>query len=309
MRRAWMPTIASFAALLLPTTTHAAFAPRLSVELNPPVAGEVPEVVARVGQAPAEPAVRRLTLRFPPGFIVNRALTVPRCAASDVATRSCPEISRIGHIETPLGDGALYLTDLGRHAAALAGDLNGRAIRGAFRPALGDSLDVSLDGLPTIALASLTIVLDGGDRGLVRTPSDCGTWFVSGNFTSWLGDFPLAQAPLGVSQCLSAPVTISRLRLTRRAFRAGTGTRLSWTLSRATAGTRVYVERRQGADWQRAGSLIAAGDAGVNTLIFDGRIRGRALRPGSYRFLVMPRGGSAGAAAGFTVVPGPARPR
>jgi hypothetical protein len=178
----------------------------------------------------------------------------------------------------------------------------GNDIRGAFRPALGDSLDVSLDGLPTLALSSLTVVLDGGDKGLVRTAPDCGMWIVNGNFTSWLGDFAIAQAPLAVNRCVNEPVTVSRLRLAKRTLRAGTGTRLRWRLSRASAGTRLYVERRVGGSWQRVGSLLASGDAGDNALVFDGRVRGRALRPGQYRFVLVPRGGSAGAAAQFTVV-------
>lgn len=306
MRRAWTPAIASFAALFSCSAAHAAFAPQMSVDLNPPVAGQVPEVRAHISQTGAEPALRRFTLRFPPGFVVNRSLTAPACTTADAAARTCPDATRIGHLESSLGDGPLYLTDAGRHAVALAGLLAGNDVRGAFRPGLGDSLDVSLDGLPTVPLASLTVVLDGGDKGLVRTAPDCGMWMVTGNFTSWLGDFALAQAPLSVSQCVSDPVTISALRLSRRTLRSGAGMRIRWRLSRAASGTRVYVERGVANGWDRVGSLLGGGDRGENVLVFDGHVRGRSLQPGRYRVVLVPRGGASGAGAGFTVVPGTA---
>jgi hypothetical protein len=322
-RRAWTPAALVCLAVFggaLPAAADAGYAPALSVQLNPPVAGQVPEIMAVLTQTPYEPATRRFTLRFPPGFIVNRSLAVAPCQAGDLAAHACPAASRIGRIDAQGSGGAvsgpLFLTRASGGTAAIGGFLSGAGLAfnrviGSFRPAIGDGLDISLEGLPPVPLTSLAVILDGGDLGLVRTPPECGSWNLTGDFTSWQLDFAVAMAPVSASLCQAEPVLLSRVRVSRRSFRpartfadarrAGVGTLLSWRLSRPTSATRVAVERLAGGVWQRVGSVIGSGDAGLNWLVFDGRLRGRALRPGAYRFLLIARGGAAAARARFTV--------
>lgn len=317
-----MPVAASIAGLLLPATAQAGFAPTLRVELNPPVGGQVPEVVATVTQMPGEPALRRFTLRFPAGFMVNRSLNVAPCEQTDFLAESCQATSRIGRINATVPGlgrltGPLVLTPPGGYSATIAGVLTApglplRPIRGAFRAGLGDSLDVSLDGLPTVPVESLSIVLDGGDTGLVRTPRDCGVWNVMGNFTSWPGDFAVAETAVPVKQCAGDAVTISAVRASARWFRParseadlsrrGYGTLLHWRLSRTAGATRIHVERRAAAGWKRLGSVVGTGNQGDNFLVFDGRLHGRRLRPGSYRFVLVTRDTAGAAGLGFTIL-------
>ncbi len=55
------------------------------------------------------------------------------------------------------------------------------------------------------------------------------------------------------------------------------------------------------------GSISKAGKAGLNTIAFSGKLRGRALAPGPYTFvLTLPKLGSAKpvvATKGFRVIP------
>jgi hypothetical protein len=67
------------------------------------------------------------------------------------------------------------------------------------------------------------------------------------------------------------------------------------------ARVRIRLERRAGARWVPAGELVRAAVAGENHYPFAGRIAGRALRRGLYRFRVSAidaAGRAAGAAGG-----------
>ena len=303
-RLAWMPAAI---ALVASGSAQAAFAPALGVALEPPSAGQVPQVVATVSHAER---LQRFTLRFPAGFAANRSLTVPGCSAVDQLARLCLAETRIGTLEIDgNGSGPIHMAE--SNGLRTVTFLGLEAIRGIFRAGAADTLNVTFDGVPLLPRGTLRVILQGGERGLVRAPSTCGTSTVAGNFTSAAGEMAVAQAPVTVSGCAEAPRT-SALRVSPRRFRPTVfadlerpvgGTRLKWQLDQATAGTRVYVERRAGRGWRRVGSLLGSGDAGANALLFDGRLRNRRLPAGVYHFLLQPRGGLAAASPRFTVLP------
>ncbi|HEY1277076.1 MAG TPA: hypothetical protein VGF25_19370 [Thermoleophilaceae bacterium] len=93
-------------------------------------------------------------------------------------------------------------------------------------------------------------------------------------------------------------VSIRKLSLHPRAFRAGKGARVSYTLS-APAKVRLTVATARGK--RVRGSLSAKGKAGANRVRFSGRVGGRKLRPGAYRLRVTAAGGAA-ASARFRIV-------
>ena len=303
-RLAWMPAAL---ALFAPGAAQAAFAPTLSVGLEPPLAGQVPQVVATVAEAER---LQRFTLRFAPGFAVNRSLAVPGCSAIDQLARLCPDATRLGAIEIEgNGRGTIHMAQsTGTRTVSFIGS---SLIRGIFRPGMGGALDVTFDGLPPLPRGALRIILQGGELGLVRAPSECGTSMVKGNFTNAAHEMAVAEAPVTITGCPGVPLT-SALRVSPRRFRPTVfddlerprgGTRLAWTLNRAAAGTRIQVERRAGRGWKRVGSVLGSGDVGANVLVFDGRIRNRRLAPGVYRFLLQPRGGPPVASPRFSVLP------
>ena len=302
-RLAWMPAAL---ALAMPGAAQAAFAPTLDVGLEPPLAGQVPQVVATVAGADR---LQRFTLRFPAGFSPNRSLTVPGCSAVDQLARVCPEASRIGSIDIA-GNGSGTIHVAASNGLRTISYIGTQVFRGIFTLGAGDTLNVSFDGVPILPRGTLRVVLLGGERGLVRAPSECGASVVAGDFTSAAGEMAVAQAPVEVTGCAEA-ARASAARVTPRRFRPTVftdlerpegGTRLTWELDRAAAGTRVFVERRTGRRWKRIGSLLGSGDAGPNALLFDGRIRNRRLAPGIYHFLLQPRGGFTTASPRFTIL-------
>jgi len=302
-RLAWMPAAL---ALIAPAAAQAAFAPMLHVALEPPTAGHVPQVVATLVQAER---LQRFTLRFPPGFTANRSLAVPQCSAIDQLARLCPPGTRIGTLAIE-GDGSGPIHMAASNGLRTVTFIGAEAIRGIFRPGAGDTLNVTFDGVPFLPRGTLRVVLAGGERGLVRAPSACGAAVVAGNFTSAVGEMAVAEAPVAVTGC-PEPARVSAVRVAPRRFRPTAfadpehpvgGTRLAWQLDRPAAGTRIYIERRVGRAWKRIGSVLGSGDAGANTLVFDGRLRNRPLAPGVYHFVLQPRGGLRTASPRFTVV-------
>ena len=292
--------------LILSGSAQAAFAPTLGVALEPPHAGQVPQVVATVTQAER---LQRFTLRFPAGFATNRSLAVPGCSAVDQLARLCPADSRIGTLEIDgNGSGPVHVAE--SNGLRTVTFIGAQAIRGIFRAGTGDTLNVTFDGVPPLPAGTLRVILQGGERGLVRAPVRCGTAAISGNFTSATGEMAVAETLVTVTGCAeparALAVSVSPRRFRPTVFtdleRPEGGTRLAWQLDRPSAGTRVFVERRVGRRWKHVGSLLGSGDAGANTLVFDGRLRGRRLAPGIYHFLLQARGGFTSASPRFTVL-------
>lgn len=79
------------------------------------------------------------------------------------------------------------------------------------------------------------------------------------------------------------PLTITGLRATPARFRARAGTRLRFSLARGASVKLSFSGPIKRKRRPTAGSVIAAGKAGVNSVRFRGRLRGRRLRPGRYR--------------------------
>jgi hypothetical protein len=131
---------------------------------------------------------------------------------------------------------------------------------------------------------------------------------------------PCAAGPANPGADPNPAPTISRLRLSRRVFRAGStlprssgagvGTTISWRLSEAARTTLTFAQRRAGrvrggrcvlqtprvttgrrcVHHTTRGRLLSRGEAGLNRVRFAGRItRAGRLRPGSYRLTLVAR--------------------
>jgi hypothetical protein len=89
----------------------------------------------------------------------------------------------------------------------------------------------------------------------------------------------------------TAAAALSKVSLKPRNFRAGgRGTKVSYTLSAPSRVTLTVVTKR---GKRIRGAAIANGKAGRNTLRFRGRMGSKKLKPGSYRLMLTPAGGSA----------------
>lgn len=305
------------ATLAVAAPAHAAFAPAVDVTVDPPQPGAVPALSAVVTQLPGETPIRSLALRLPPGFALNLAWAGTLCPDAAAAAGACPAESRIGavHLVTALGataSGPVNLAPDGRllaFASGAAGILD-QTLTGRVQPRSG-GIQVALAGLPALPLRGIALRLDGGARGAIRNPDSCGEASVMALLTSHRDELAAAPDTLRIAGCAAAivaraarvrPARFHAVRRRSDRGRRGYGTRLTWRQSDASGPTRVLVERRAGRRWRRAGSLLASARPGANALRFDGRLRGRPLRPGAYRFRVVPRDAARGATARFTVL-------
>ena len=300
---------------------HAAYAPKLELAVNPTTPAAPAALTAKVTQQSGETASKTIKLAFPQGFAL--AEKVSPCTAAQESSNACPPASQIGsaHETTSLADltGPVYLqaTDAGAQRLALhLSGLGGLVTQKLYADiqAGGGPLTLTIDNMPNTASTLLELDLQGGDKALVVTPRTCGPGSFNAQFTSQNGDQVSAQVPITISGCATAPV-VSAVSVRPKSFhtvhtfadtqRPGHSITLRYTLSEATNGTRVKVQRRAQRRWVKSGSFVASGDQGPNSVKFDGLLRGKRLKPGRYRFLVQTTGKtgltSKPVAVGFTI--------
>ena len=82
----------------------------------------------------------------------------------------------------------------------------------------------------------------------------------------------------------------------------GYRTIVAWWAARSVDHTNVRIERRVRGRWRVLGVLVGAGNAGENKLRWDGRLRGRALRPGGYGLRIQPAGSAPSKLARFRIL-------
>jgi TolB protein len=123
---------------------------------------------------------------------------------------------------------------------------------------------------------------------------------------------PTSVPSAGVAEPAPEPPVLSRLQMKPTRFHVGGpdgGARISFQLSADSPVTLAFDRMIRGARTSRLGSrrvghITVQGHAGANTIRFSGRLRGRPLRPGRYRWTATPLQGSA-ATGRFLVVRAP----
>ena len=272
--------------LLTPAAANAAFAPALDVRIDSQAPGAASGMTIGLGEADG---ARRVTLRFPPGFQLNDSFAGSPCTQEGESQRSCPATSRLGALGVALAGAQdlVGLLDLGAVAPRLVSFAGEHTLEGAVKPRASGIIDLSLDGLPGEPVTGLMLRLDGGDRAIVRNPAACGRYTLGAIVTGHTGELAVAQDEVEIAGC---EVELWGLRVAPARVEPGRGTLLSWQSTRASGPTTVVVQRRVADRWKRVGSLRGSGLAGRNALRFGGRLGGRPLVPGSYRFLLVPDG-------------------
>jgi hypothetical protein len=306
--------LAALCTLAAAPAAQAAFAPGLRLTLDPPRAGVAPSVTATVLQNAGDSAARRFSILFPQGFAIKAPAGVSACDARAQAAAACDRSSEIGSLEAVLADsggklaGTVHLAEAQTGVGLLvilrgSGELAGQTIPGSAGPRPSGQAAITLDGLPNRTLTSMTLRLIGGDRGLLRSAPSCGRQVIEGRLTSHLGELAIGQSAVELTGCTALSVTRVRISQSRLRAARSAGLTLSWRQAEATGRTRVFVEKRSGRRWRRAGSLLASGKAGANSLRFNGRIRGRALRPGTYRFTLVSGSSRPVSSSRFEILP------
>src|SRR3954464_13150356 len=192
------------AALALAAPAQAAYAPKVSLKLEPTTPAAVPQITSVITQASGETASKTVVVTFPKGFQPNFGGTAAKCPPDqeNADTPHCPPESQLGTAEATaevvgppqqlVGNvyfGGPITASRFRLIVILHNDLLGyqKIIGTAELIATGRPLNV-FDNLPNIPTPSLKLVLSGGSKGLLKNPRDCGDYDAGASFTSQNGE-------------------------------------------------------------------------------------------------------------------------
>lgn len=239
------------AALALTATAQAAYAPKLSLTLEPTTTNAVPKITSVITQAAGETASKTVVVTFPRGFQPNFGGTAAKCPPDqeNASPPHCPPESQLGTAEATASvfgvpqqlTGAVYFggpitASKFRLIVLLHNDLLGdqKIIGTAELIATGGARNV-FDNLPNVLTTSFKLVLDGGAKGLLKTPDTCGDYTVTGAFTSQNGDQASGSQKVTIAGCKPIPLSLSGLTLSRSRVRFDVNApgRLTVTVKRA----------------------------------------------------------------------------
>jgi hypothetical protein len=206
------PALLAVAALLAAApAVDAAFAPRLSLMLDPASPHTAPAITATLTQPAGDTPARRFTLSFPAGFALQHPRGVETCSARLRRAHHCGRASEIGSLEAIAASGVrlrgtVNLARVGRARQIVAlvrgaAGIPSQSFTGHARMGPSGAPQLTLDGLPSLPLASLTIRLTGGPRGMLLTPRGCGPATVQGLLTSQLGELAIGLAAVQIAGC------------------------------------------------------------------------------------------------------------
>ncbi len=162
----------------------------------------VPQTQSAITPSPSELKTAKITL--PPGFSINTGAADGKTACPDllssIGTRliaACPESSKIGTLQLDVAalpaplSGALYLAEPKpgepyRVLLAASGFATNVKLLGTVQtdPVSGQ-VSVIFKDLPQSPLQEFGLHVFGSERGLLATPSHCGTYDVESEFVPW----------------------------------------------------------------------------------------------------------------------------
>jgi hypothetical protein len=184
-----------------PTTTQTDAASGIEVNLH------VPQEESPTTPSPSE--IRATTVTLPEGFSINPSAADGKTSCSDAEARfgteeeaQCPEFSKIGTatvtsavLPGPIS-GFLYLGepkpgDRYRVIVTANGFATHIKLGGSaeLNPQTGQ-VALSLRNLPQTTFSDLNLHFFGSERGLLATPTQCGTYPVKSTFTPWDSQLP-----------------------------------------------------------------------------------------------------------------------
>ena len=206
-----------------PTTSETDSPSGLEIDLN------VPQTQSAHTLSPSE--IKATSLELPEGLTLNPNAADGKTSCSNAAANlttdqaaECPEFAKIGTVSVDSSalpgpiPGALYLGDPmpgNRYRVVLAASGFGTNVKflGSVSPdPQTGRLVVSFQNLPQAPFQELRIHLFGSERGLLATPTQCGTYAVHTTFTPWASElsdqtatqfFKLESGPTG-APCPSA---------------------------------------------------------------------------------------------------------
>ena len=179
-----------------PTTTATDSASGIDVNLS------IPQPLSPTLPSPTE--LQGATITLPPGFSINPNAADGKTACTDSAANfgtenaaECPEFAKVGTLEIdssalpgPL-PGYVYLGQplpANRYRIFLVADGFGTHVKlaGTVTPdPLTGQLTITFEDLPESPFTAFNMHFFGSERGLLATPTQCGSYPVSTTFTPW----------------------------------------------------------------------------------------------------------------------------
>src|SRR3954451_12275708 len=201
--------LATGAALAVASPASAAYAPQFAFKLDPPTANTPSTISSTVTQAAGETPTKTATITLPPGFTPNPGNTLATCTAAQEATLACPAESQMGSLAASvLGlnlTGPVYFGGVSGTALRLVGVLDPTGLQqklvGISQLQSNGAVTTVFDNLPPILATAFTLVLDGGNKALVKTPSKCGSAPVNAAFVGQGGETSSASTPINITGC------------------------------------------------------------------------------------------------------------
>src|SRR3954451_15800154 len=239
------------AALALAAPAQAAYAPKVSLKLEPTTPAAVPQITSVITQASGETASKTVVVTFPAGFQPNFGGTAAKCPPDQENDDPphCPPESQLGTGEATASVAGLPQQLVGnvyfggpitaskfRLIVILHNDVLGyqKLIGTAELLASGGARNV-FDNLPNVLTTSLKLVLNGGSKGLLQNTGTCGDYDVPAAFTSQKGEQATGSQKITIAGCKPVPLALSGLTLSRTRVRfdvSGPG-RITVTVKRA----------------------------------------------------------------------------
>ncbi|MDQ6914209.1 MAG: hypothetical protein M3155_00170 [Actinomycetota bacterium] len=258
-RRACGALTIAVALLGAPAAAHAAYAPKLSISVDPKTTGARVALTSTITQAVGEEANRTVRVHFPLGFGFDLSALgrLQRCA--DPA--NCPPASRLGaaSADTPLGafSGDVFLGEFPKLYVTLhhpAVSLFDQHLTGTTEFRADGGIDVVFDNLPNLPTARFTLALDGPPTSVLVAPRNCGDYEFTADFVSQSGvrttgsatatiDAGCPAPAFGLSAVSVSPTSVVRGRTVRVRFTLPIAARYEVTVRRMNT-SRVRQRRR-----------------------------------------------------------------
>lgn len=279
---------AALLALALPSAAGAAYAPKLSIKIDPATPSAAPALTSTVTQAAGETPNKTVKVSFPVGFTgAFGGVDVGVCSAQQEQARSCPADTQIGAAHATASvlaipvqlDGTVHYGGVVDSRIKLIvfldnGMLNQhQTVEGFISIRPDGGFDTVFDNLPNTLTTSFTLALDGAPRSLIVNPAKCGDYTFAGSFTGQNGEQATSSSTVAIAGCRPAKLVMSPLDLSSTRPRTGSGTTLTFQLSDAAT---VIVTVKHGG--KQVVRKTVSGRAGVNHV----RRLGRTLKPGRY---------------------------
>src|SRR3954447_4984519 len=267
------------AALALAAPAQAAYAPKVSLTIDPATANALPAVTSVITQQQGETASKTVAVTFPKAFQPNfGGLDIDACSRAQEDAKACPPRSQIGTAEATasvvgipaqltgtVNFGGPVTVRSFRLIVFLHNDLIGdQKVIGTAELLPGGGARTIFDNLPDTLTTSFKLALAGGSKSLLKNPSTCGDQDVTASFTSQQGEQATGTQKVTITGCKPIPLRIADVALTK--------TRVTFDVNQPGRAT-VTIKRAKKRVASGAFALKTAGTA---------KVKVPKLKPGKY---------------------------